>query len=513
MSKMLLKSAGLVSSMTFISRIMGFARDLIAAQFFGVNAGVDAFYVAFKIPNFMRNLFAEGAFSQAFVPVLSDYRQKQDITEVRRFISYIAGALALVLAIITVIGMFGSTYLVSFFAPGLDPYRYQLASTMLRITFPYLMFISLTAFVGSVLNSYGRFGLPAFTPVLLNISLIITAYTLSGYFSVPVESQAFGVLIAGFVQLFFLIPALYRIGFLVRPRLSWKDEGVRRVLKLLVPALFGSSVSQISIFISTVLASFLITGSVTWLYYSERLAYFPLGVFGVALATVALPHLSREHASESTDGFSKALDWGVRCNLIIGIPATLAMILLSGPLIISLFQYGKFSTYDVIMTQRSVIGYAIGLQAFMLVKILSSAFYARQNIQTPVKVAASVLITNVLLSILLIKPLAHAGLALATSLSSWINTAILFLILYKKKLYIPQAGWGKFTLKLLISNGLVVLFLYAFAPQDLPLWIHWNWVQRFEHLALLGIGCIVLYALCFWLSSPTFYLRAKLKGI
>lgn len=484
--------------MTFISRILGFVRDLIAAQMFGVNASVDAFYIAFKIPNFMRSLFAEGAFSQAFVPVLSDYREKTSETAVKLFIRHMAASLGVVLLVVTFLGILGAGQLIDLFSPGLDPYRYQLAKDMLRITFPYLMLISLTAFAGSILNSYGKFAIPALTPALLNICLIATAILMSPWLSIPVSSQAWGILLAGFVQLFIQLVALYRNHHLVMPRLHWRDPNVKRVLKLIVPALFGASVGQISILINTILASFLVTGSISWLYYSERLTYFPLGIFGVALATVILPHLSRQHAANSKEKFSAALDWGLRWNLIIGLPASLTMLLLSAPLIISLFYYGRFTLHDVMMTQRSVVTYAIGLQAFMLAKVLSSAFYAKQNIKTPVKISIVSLLINIGLSLLLIKPLAHAGLALSSSLSSWVNVIALWWVLHKQAIYTKQPKCGLFLLKLLFANSVLALFLIC-SRGDLMIWADWNGWQRLGHIMLIGVGAMGIYAACLWL--------------
>ncbi len=501
MSKALFKSTSLVSAMTFISRMLGFARDLIAAQIFGVNAMTDAFYIAFKIPNFMRNLFAEGSFSQAFVPVLSEYKHKQNQAQVRKFLGHIAGSLGLILLIITILGVIGAPLLIHISAPGLDPYRFHLSSEMLRITFPYLMLISLTAFVGSILNSYGKFGLPSFTPALLNICLIATAFGMSQFFSVPIESQAWGVLIAGFMQFLFLLPGLYRIGLLVRPKLDWKDEGVQRVLKLMTPALFGASVGQISLLLNTIFASFLAIGSVSWLYYSERLAYFPLGVFGVALATVVLPNLSRHHAAESKEGFSSVLDWGIRCNLLIGLPAALTMAIFSAPLIITLFYNGKlFTLHDVIMTQQSVITYSIGLQAFMLAKVLSSAFYAKQNLKTPVKIAVFSVVMNMILSAILMFPLAHAGLALASSLSSWINVFALMFFLYRRGLYSPQPGWIKFFSQLIFANGVLAIFLW-WATGDISDWTSLGWQQRVLHVFIIGVSSIAIYLASLWISQ------------
>lgn len=494
MSKALVKSTSLVSAMTFISRVLGFARDMIVAQVFGVNAAVDAFNVAFKLPNFMRNLFAEGSFSQAFVPVLSEYRQKRTHAETLQFISYVAGCLGLILSIITFLGVVGSPIVVKIFNPGLDPYRFELASYMLKITFPYLMLISLTALCAGVLNTYGVYAIPSFTPALLNVCLIATAFGITHYFKVPIEAQAWGVLLGGFVQFFFQIPFLKRIGLLPMPRVNWKDPGVNRVLKLMLPSLLGASVGQVSILINTVFASFLRVGSISWLYYSERLAYFPLGVFGVALLTIVLPQLSSQHAKQSNDGFSSILNWGIRCNLLIGIPASLTMLLLSGPLVTTLFAHGKFTAFDAVMTQRSVITYAVGLQSFMLVKILAAAFYSKQDTKTPVKIALVTVVINIILNAALIVPLAHAGLALASSLGSWFNSFILIYVLHKRNIYRFQSGWGIFTIRLLVANLILGLFLW-WQGGDLTTWLSWHWTQRLLHLTYLGVSSIALYVI------------------
>jgi putative peptidoglycan lipid II flippase len=500
MSKALFKSTSVVSAMTFTSRMIGFGRDVIAAQIFGATAAVDAFYIAFKIPNFMRNLFAEGSFSQAFVPVLAEYRQKSSFDEVKGFVNHIAGSLGLVLLIITILGLLFAPLLVRVAAPGLDPYRFELATYMVRVTFPYLMLISLTAFAGAVLNTYGMFSVPAFTPSLLNICLIATALVLADRFKVPVEAQAWGVLLAGIVQFLFQLPFLRRIGFSLRPKLNWSDPGVQRVLKLMLPAMFGASIWQISLLLNTIFASFLRVGSVTWLYYSERLAYFPLGVFGVALATVVLPHLSRQHADKSTGGFAGTIDWGMRCNLVIGIPAAVTMLVLAGPLVVSLFQYGKFSAFDVLMTRRAVIAYSLGLPSFMLVKILATAFYARQDVRTPVKVGIAVVIANVILNAVLIFPLAHAGLALASSLGSWFNTIVFIWILHKRSIYRIQKGWGLFLLQLIFANAVLAVFLWWFAG-NIDTWMHWHWYQRFFHIFILGMSAIVIYLGCLYATG------------
>lgn len=500
MSKALFKSTSVVASMTLISRILGFVRDMVAARIFGATAAVDAFYIAFKIPNFMRGLFAEGSFSTAFIPTLSEYKQTRSQKEVQQFIAHIAGTLGLILLGICILGVLGSKGLVSLFAPGLDPYRFQLAIEMLRITFPYLMLISLTAFIGATLNCYGQFWIPAFTPSLLNIVLIMTALGAAHFFKVPVEAQAWGVLLAGFLQLGFQLPFLNRLKLLRKPRFKWHDPGVQKVLKLMLPALFGSSIGQISLLLNTIFASFLVAGSVTWLYYSDRLAYFPLGVFGVALMTVILPHLSRQHAAKSSESFASILNWGLRCNLLIGIPASLTMLILSGPLIVTLFHYGKFTIHDVFMTQRSVIAYSIGLQAFMLIKVLAAAFYAQQNIRTPVRIGIVALVANMIFNALLIFPLKHAGLALASSLSAWLNAGLLLWGLQTRQVFQWQSGWLKFVLRLLFANSILCLFLY-WAAAATPVWINWSWQERFSHIFFLGITSIIIYIAMLWISG------------
>lgn len=500
MSKQLLKSTSIVSLMTFLSRILGFIRDMLAAKVFGVNAAVDAFLVAFKIPNFMRNLFAEGSFSQAFVPVLAQYRQQKTHKEIQKFISHVAGCLSLILLLITIIGVIATPLLVKISAPGLEPFRFQLATHMLRITFPYLMLISLTAFTGSILNSCGYFSIPAITPTLLNICLIIAALWCTHWFTIPIESQAWAILIAGIVQLSFQLPFLYRLGFLSLPQPNWQHEGVKRILKLMLPAMFGASIVQIGILINTIFASWLKIGSVTWLYFSERLAYFPQGVFGVALATVILPHLSRQHAKQSISAYMSALDWGIRCNLLIGLPAAITMMVLAGPLVSTLFQYGNFYSHDVIMTSHSVMAYAIGLLAFMLIKVLSSGFYARQDIKTPVKIGVIAVLLNILLNAILVFPLAHAGLALATSLSSCINALLLIYYLHKQNVYRFQPGWKSFGLRLIFANGLVGLWLW-WIQADIQQWLSWSGKIRVAHLTGIMISAIAIYLLALIVSG------------
>lgn len=493
----LFRSTTLISGMTSISRILGFLRDMLIAQLFGTSPAIDAFYVAFRIPNFMRGLFAEGAFAQAFVPVLSEYRQQRSFEEVKQFIRHMQASLALVLILVVLVAVIFTPQLTTVFAPGFtkDPQRFELATHMLRITFPYLMLISLTAFYGSVLNAYGLFGVPSFTPVLLNLVMIVSAVWVSPHFQTPVVALAWGVLFAGVCQFLFQLPFLYYRGLFVWPKINFKDEGVRRVIKLLVPALFGVSVAQISLLIDTLFASFLPTGSITWLYYSDRLIYFPLGIFGVALATVVLPNLSRKHANRSTAEFSAVLDWALRCVLIIAIPAAIGLFVLAGPLFTALFQYGKFHAHDAIMSSYSLMAYAFGLPGFMLVKVLASGYYSRQDIKGPVKIAVIALVVNMLLNFALIWSLKHAGLALATSLSSTLNALLLYLGLKRRQALYTEPGWLKFSLQLVFAAGVMGGLLFWLCPAALT-WFAWGWKQRILHLLGLLLLGMISYLAC-----------------
>lgn len=490
----LLRSTTLVSVMTFISRILGFARDMLMAQMFGAQAGMDAFYVAFKIPNFMRRLFAEGAFSQAFVPVLAEYQKNRTMTDVRTFLARIAGSMSLALTLVTLVGVIAAPFVIDVFAPGFgnDSTRSVLASHMLRLTFPYLMLISLTAMAGATLNTFGYFGVPAFTPVLLNISMILTALYLSPHFNPPVIALAWGVLLGGIAQLLFQIPFLFHRKLLTKPTIGMHDPGVRRVLKLMVPALFGVSIAQINLLVDTIFASFMQVGSVTWLFYTDRLTDFPLGVFGVAIATVILPHLSRKHVEQSVANFSKALDWGLRLLLLVGFPAGLGLAVFSMPMIASCFAYGKFNMFDLLQTQKSLITLSLGVPAFMMVKVLASGFYARQNIKTPVKVGVIAMVINTALCVLFIKYLAHAGLTLASSLASYVNCAILLCLLVRRGFYQPRPGWTKFIIQLLIANGLMVSYLF-WMQGDAAFWLAKPLVFRIGLLLAHVSAAVMIY--------------------
>ncbi len=480
---------------------------MVVARYFGAEAATDAFFVAFKIPNFLRRLFAEGAFSQAFVPVFTEFKTRSEHDEVKRFAGAVAGTLGGVLLIVTLIGVIAAPALIAVFAPGFwgDEVKFELATSMLRLTFPYLFFIALTAFCGSMLNAYGRFGVPALTPVWLNIVLIGAALGLTPWFDIPVYALAWGVFIAGIVQLVFQLPFLYKMDMLPRPTWGWRNEGVQRVLKLMIPAIFGSSVAQINLLLDTIIASFLVTGSVSWLYYSDRLVEFPLGVFGIALATVILPHLSAKHAEASSEAFSQTIDWALRWTFLFGVPAALGLAILAEPVLATLFQYGEFSAHDVRMSGLSLSAMSIGLVAFILVKILAPGFYARQNTRTPVKIGIIAMVANMGLNIAIVVPMVllgvagpHAGLALATTLSAFLNAGMLWRQLRKEGAYMPAPGWARLGAQITAAAVLMVSVVVALLP-DLSMWSQWRALERLLNLLLLISAGAVTYAAAIWL--------------
>lgn len=487
----LLRSSAVVGSMTMLSRVLGLLRDVVLASFIGASANADAFFVAFKIPNFLRRLFAEGAFAQAFVPVLSDYREEGGQAAVRDLIDRVAGVLGGTLVLLTVLTILAAPLVAALFAPGFmrDTAKFALTADLIRVTFPYLMLISLTGLCGAILNSYGRFAVPAFTPVLLNLSLISAATVAAPAFAEPAFALAWGVAFAGLVQLLFQLPFLYRLDLVPRPRWDTRHPGVRRILVLMVPALFGVSVSQINLLLDTVLASFLPTGSVSWLYYSDRLTELPLGVFGIAIATVILPSLSADQSAARSDRFALTLDWAVRGVLLIAVPSTVALLVLAEPILITLFQYGALSPQDVSMSSYSLRAYAVGLCAYMLIKVLAPGFYARKDMRTPVSIGIRAMLANMVLNVIFVVPLmiwynlGHVGLALATSVAACLNAALLWRGLVHESVYRFSPAWRAYMVRLLLATlaMLVVLLLLASPTAS---WLAWSWAERSLQLAL-----------------------------
>ena len=499
--------------MTLISRVLGFVRDQIIAGVFGASVASDAFFVAFKIPNFFRRLFAEGAFAQAFVPVFTRYRDGEDPRRIAGLVDALFGLMAVAVLATVVVGVLAAPVLVRLFAPGFMQQlaHYGLAVALLRLTFPYLFFISLTALFGSVLNTYGRFSVPAVTPALLNIAMIAAALLLAPRLDQPVMALAYGVLAGGVLQLALQFGAVLKIGLKPVPRLAFQHPGVRRILTLMAPALFGVSVGQINLLIDTLMASFLQTGSISWLYYSDRLVEFPLGLFGVALGTVILPHLARHHADGPTAHFSATLDWALRLVVLVTLPASVGLAVLAVPLVSTLFQYGTLTPHDVTMAARSLIAYASGLTGFMMIKILAPGFYARQDLRTPVKAATIAMLVNLVLNVALMFPLAHAGLALATSLSAGLNAALLLCALYRDGSYRPAAGWSRFLLQVLGAT-IVMAGVVWLAAGDTGAWLVRQAVDRALRLGLVLAAGGLAYGAALWGLGLRFERMAQPAG-
>lgn len=456
----LLRSTAVFSAMTLLSRIAGFVRDQLQATLFGTGGAMSAFIVAYRIPNFLRRVFAEGSMAMAFVPVLNEIKERGDKAALKDFIDHMAGALCAVVLVVSALGVLLAPVITGLFAAGWidEPEKFALTTHMLRITFPYLLFISMMSLAASVLNSFGKFALPAFTPVLHNLTLIAAMLWLAPQFDVRPVGLAWGVLIAGALQLALLWPALGRLGLRPRLRPGFRHPEVRRVAKLMLPTLFSSSVAQVNLLVGTAFAALLIDGSVDWLYYSDRLIEFPLGLFGVAIGTVILPHLSRRYAAADADGYTRSLDWGLRLALLAGVPAGLGLLILAGPITATVFNYGEFTTFDTRMSAISLTAMSIGIPAFMLSKVLSPAFFARQDTRTPMRAAIYTVIANVVLTIAFTTPLwfykvegAHAGIALATALAGIVNAALLWRYLRRADIYVPQPGWRAFSLRLLLA--------------------------------------------------------------
>ena len=493
----LLRALATVSSMTLLSRVLGYVRDVLIARVFGAGLATDAFFVAFRIPNLLRRLFAEGAFSQAFVPILAEVRNREGPEETRALVDSVSTALFLALFATAAVGMALAPLVVYVSAPGFaaEPGKFELTVAMLRITFPYIAFISLVALAAGVLNTWSRFAVPAFTPVLLNVSFIVGAAFFAERFDPPVLVLAWAVFVGGLLQLAWQVPFLVRIGMLPRWRLDLKHPGVRRVLKLMAPALFGVSVSQISLLINTIFASFLVTGSVSWLYYADRLMEFPAGVLGAALGTILLPSLSKHHASGSPGEYSRLLDWGLRVTLLLALPAAAALAVLAMPLIATLFHYGRFSAEDAWMTREALVAYSLGLVGLILVKILAPGFYARQNVVTPVKIGVVTLVATQAMNLAFIGPLNHAGLALAIGLGACLNALLLYLMLRKQDIYAPQPGWLGFALKIGVSVLAMAAALW-FAMGPAAAWLQAGWQWKAGMLAVLVALGIAVYGAC-----------------
>ena len=488
----LLGSSFVVSIGTMLSRVLGLARDVVLANLLGAAPNADAFFVAFKIPNFLRRLFAEGAFSQAFVPVLTETREQGSHEAVRHLVDRVAGVLGGSLFVLTALAMVMAPWVALIFAPGFsrDVAKLALTADLIVWTFPYLFLISLTGFCGAILNTYGRFAVPAYTPVLLNLSLITAAVVWAPAMPEPALGLAMGVTLAGVVQLLFQLPSLRALKLTPRPVWDTKDEGVKKILMLMVPALFGVSVSQINLLFDTVLASLLPDGSVAWLYYSDRLTELPLGVFAIAIATVILPTLSALNSRAEPEEFSQTLAWAMRNVLLIAVPATVALWLLAEPILATLFQYGAFTDRDVEMAAASLRAYTVGLGGFMLIKVLAPGYYARQDMKTPVKIGIIAMVSNMVLNVLFVFPLmwyfemGHVGLALATSVSAWINAGLLYLGLRRGGISLTGVFEAKFVARLVVAVSLMGIAVSMMSPA-VSLWLTADLSWRVGQMTLL----------------------------
>lgn len=505
----LLKSTSVVSAMTLLSRILGLVRDVVFARYFGATIVMDAFIVANRIPNMLRRFFAEGAFSQGFVPVMARYREQHDHGEARELIDAVAGTLGVVLFVITAIGVVAAPLLVIAVAPGFigEDGRFDLATAMLRFTFPYLLFVSLTAFAGGILNTWGRFAAPAFTPVILNVALIAAALFLSPRLAEPGMALAYGVLLAGIVQLLFQLPFLARIRALPSPRWRPGHPGVRRIGQLMLPAIFGSSIAQLNVLIGGIIASLLDVGKISLLYYSDRLMEFPLGLFGIALATVILPHLSRQHASDSREQFAQTVDWSLKLTLLIAVPAAIGLVALSGPLVATIFYGGEFSPTDVSLAAISLEAFALGLVGFSLVKILAPAYFAREDTKTPVRIGLIALAVNFALSVLLAWWLTragfaatHAGLALAISVAAILNALLLYRGLLRDGSIAHGPGWFALLARMGAACVVMLLLLYGLG-RPLDWWLAADTGARTGWLGLTIAAATAGYGATLWLTG------------
>lgn len=509
MSKKPLKSTFIVGGSTFVSRIFGYIRDAVIFITFGASASTDAFFVAFRIPNFLRRLFAEGAFSQAFIPVMSAQLHEGE-NQFKRLIDHVTGVLSVILLIMTIIGIFTAPLLIRIFAPGFDdPAQQVLASDMLKITFPYLFFISLTALAGSILNIRQKFAVPAFTPVFLNLSLIGAAIWLAPYMENPVTALAWGVLIAGVSQLLFQLPFLLQARGLPVPKLKGAKQGVNKITRLMLPAIFGSSIVQINLIINTMIASHLQEGSISWLYISDRFVELPLALFGIAMGTVTLPMLSKQFIANKMDDFNQTLQWGMRLAIFIAIPAMIGLVVLAGPVIVSLVQYREFTPFDTQMATMSLIAYAFGLPAFILIKILAPGFFARQDTKTPVKIGVIAMLVGITLNLFFIwlwRKLdwsgAHAGLALATSISAYLNAALLLILLCRQQIIKNMQNWLKLLTAILFGSITMALCVWFVLP-SMETWNQWEILMRLTSL----LGFIFLGGLIYLLCLFAFGIR------
>ena len=492
--------------MTLLSRVLGLVRDVVIAHLIGAGAAADVFLFANRIPNFLRRLFAEGAFSQAFVPVLAEYQKSGDINKTREFIGKVSGTLGGLVSIVTILAMVGSPVVAALFGMGWftdwmndgpDAHKFEQASLLLKITFPYLWFVTFVALSGAVLNTIGKFGVMSFSPVLLNIAMIATALFLAPQMDNPDLALAIGIFLGGLLQFLFQIPFMKQAGLLVKPKWAWRDEGVTKIRKLMIPALFGVSVSQINLLLDTVIASFLMTGSISWLYYSDRLLEFPLGLFGIAISTVILPTLARHHVNREGDSdksavdFRNTMDWGVRMILLLGVPAAIGIAVLAQPMLLTLFMRGNFMLSDVHAASYSLWAFNAGLLSFMLIKILANGYYARQDTKTPVKIGIIAMVSNMGFNLLAI-PFSYVGLAIASAMSATLNAYLLYRGLAKADVYHFSRKSAVFFGKVLLAAIAMGAAVWYYVP-EINQWAKMDFFMRVYWLVWLIVLAAIVY--------------------
>ncbi|MDU0114201.1 murein biosynthesis integral membrane protein MurJ [Psychrosphaera aquimarina] len=499
----LLRSGLIVSFMTLISRVLGLVRDVVIATLVGAGVNADVYFFANRIPNFLRRLFAEGAFAQAFVPVLTEVKEKHGDDEVRELVAKVAGTLGVIVTLITlfaviasplIVMVFGTGWFIEWMNDGPDAGKFEMASVLLKITFPYLFFITFVALSGAVLNTYNKFAVAAFTPVFLNIAIIVCAITLRDSFSDPAYALAIGVFLGGLIQFLFQLPFMAKAGLLVLPKWGWNDVYVKRIRILMLPAILGVSVHQLNALVDTVIASFLITGSISWLYYADRLIEFPLGLFGIGIATVILPSLSKLHSNDDPQAFQNTIDWAVRFVLMLAFPAMAGLMIL-GPLIIEvLYLHGKFTPDDAMHVQWALVAYCSGLMSYMTVKVLAPGYFARQDTKTPVRIGIISMLANIVFNFMLAPFFGFVGLAIATAMSGTLNAALLYKGLHQQGVY-------KISRQSLIWIGKLLL---STALMGYVVWLsHVNWpleVTAFSHLLIKLFGLISIAIVCYFIA-------------
>ena len=497
----------IVSFMTLISRVLGLVRDVVIANVMGTGASADVFLFANKIPNFLRRLFAEGAFAQAFVPVLSEYQandERDGTYETKQLIAQVSGTLGVIVTLVTLFGVIASPVIVMIFGPGwfydwlnggASAQKFDLAATLLKITFPYLWFVSFTALAGAILNTMGRFAVAAFSPVLLNVSIIGAAIYISPQVSDPAYALAWGVFLGGLTQFLFQIPFLIKAGVLVKPKWAWQATGVVKIRKLIIPALFGVSVTQINLLLDTVIASVLVTGSISWLYYADRLLEFPLGLFGIGIATVILPSLSSLHVRKNNNEFNATIDWAVKVISLLGLPALAGLMVLAQPIIMVLFMRGEFNEHDVSQVSYALFAYLSGLMSFMMIKVLAPGYYSRHDTKTPVKIGIKAMIANMVFNLMLAPFFGYVGLALATSMSATLNAFLLYRGLKAENVYRLSAKTLWFIARLIVSALLMSVVVYYLSP-SFERWLTLSFIEQIKQLII----CILLGGLSYFIA-------------